>query len=66
MHTGTVVDVPLGAPGWHVVPEGHPCDESQKETHCPPMQMSFEPHVAVPCVSSHAAPWPPGPALTQA
>jgi len=63
MQTGTVVDVPFGAAASQVVPEGHPCDESQKGTHCPPMQMSFEPHVAVPCVSSHAAPWEPGPAL---
>jgi hypothetical protein len=64
-HTGTVVDVPFGAPGWHVVPEGQSCDESQNARHCPPMQMSLEPHDAVPCVSSQADPAEAGPALRQ-
>jgi len=62
-HTGTVVDVPFGAPGWHVVPEGQSCDESQNARHWPPMQMSLEPHDAVPWVSSHADPAEAGPAL---
>jgi hypothetical protein len=62
-HTGTVVDVPFGAAGWHVDPDGQSCDESQKERHWPPMQMSFDPHDAVPCVSSHEEPAVPGPAL---
>ena len=65
-HTGTVVDVPFGAPGWHVVPVGQPCDPSQNWTHSPVMQMSFAPHDAVPCVSSHAEPADPPPAVTQA
>jgi hypothetical protein len=65
-HTGTVVDVPFGADGWHVVPPGQSCDESQNERHWPPMQISFEPHDGVPCVSSHAEPAEPGPALRQA
>jgi hypothetical protein len=64
-HTGTVVDVPVGAIGWHDCPEEHPCDESQKGTHMPPMQMSFAPHEVTPTVSSQLAPAPPEPAWMQ-
>jgi hypothetical protein len=62
MQTWTGVDVARGAEARQVSPVGHPWDESQKATHLAPMQMSFSPQVAEPCVSSQLAPSPPGPA----
>jgi hypothetical protein len=60
--TGTVVEVLVGAAGWHVCPDGHPWDESQNGTHEPPMQISFSPQEVVPSVSLQLDPAPPEPA----
>jgi hypothetical protein len=66
MHALTVTVVSCGAVAMHVVPTGHPCDESQNCAQAPLMQTSLSPHEADPCVSAHGWPAPAEPLVMQA